>query len=193
MSRHEDQLSGLHRRLAEDDVALGRAEDEVHGGVQPRGLLDRRIQPRGLLAQALQQAGLSEQDGQVVGHLVRRRDGAGDEHHGRLRDDLAVVEAERGLLGDEPADEVALRLGAALGDETQQERAELGGAFVGVGSGQPDVAGAAAEELSHVVGPAVEIGPVLLRHAEEVGEHGIGQRQGEVGDEVEKVASRDLR
>ena len=170
---------------------LGVLESEAAGGVPDRAavaqhLLHRGLQERGLRAQPLQLFRVLEQRPDAVGDEVHRRlvpRHQQQEHHAR---ELHGAEPVSVLLGGEQgAGEIVPRLGAAPGEEGLEVLLHLDGRLpqgLQVGAlGRGEQRG----------GPLAEPGLVLGGYAQQLGDDGDGQREGERLEQVHVPVRRE--
>ena len=189
----EDALAAPDQASAELDVVGGDARQGAGRPVVAQPFLDgarreRRVGPESLPLFA-KAHGVEE----AVADQVGRGLVAGEEQQDRRADHL--VRRQRILLvarQHQPAQHVAGRLGGARLDQTaeiagHQARAFLGAPVLVAG----DLRGA--DEQRDVIRPCLDPPQVVARHAQHVHDHAGGQRIGEVGDEVDRLAACGLR
>jgi hypothetical protein len=126
-----------------------------------------------------------------VADQIGRRLVAGHEQELRELDHLAVAETHLAVLrGEDGADQIVTRLGAALPRDRPHRRHELDDRTE---LGPREAVSRAGERVDHVVGPALEVDVLLRGDSEHLGDDRDGHRHGETADHVERLAAAQRR
>jgi len=169
-----------------DDAHLRPDRPVVAKQLLHRGRRERRVFP-----QALELPGETQQRLQAVADVVRGRLMPGEEQEHAHRHQLLLPEPLAVVLEvHQRAQQIALRLGAARGDEGAEVLHHLACPLLRAVVLAAHLA-CAADEKRHFVRQLLQPRQVFPRHAEHVHDHQRGQRARELGDEVEAVASAD--